>query len=136
MGKGPTINGVYYEEFGNYYKCNFVVNGVTFSCTEQYYQYIKCENNKELQHQILQQTNPRKMWSIGQKCVLSINWEFIKVEIMNLGNLHKFNQNKQLADKLINTGNAYITFNENNGDFWDTKNKMILNNIRLDLLNK
>ncbi len=134
MGKGPTINGVYYEEFGNFYKCAFTVDDITFSCTEQFYQYKKCDNNQELQDQIIKETNPKKMWAIGQKCVLPTNWEIMKKEIMTLANYHKFNQNRNLANKLINTNNADIIFNENNGDFWDITNRTILENIRKNYL--
>jgi ribA/ribD-fused uncharacterized protein len=136
MGKGPTIDGLYYEEFGNFYNSPFEVNGTTFSCTEQFYQYKKCVNNPELQNKILQETSPKKMLSIGQKCILPTNWEFIKEKVMNEANIHKFEQNKELVYKLINTGNANIIFNEKGqNDYWDLTNQTILETIRAKLKN-
>jgi ribA/ribD-fused uncharacterized protein len=130
MGKGPIINDIYYKEFGNFDTTySFVLLDITFSCSEQYYQYIKCKNNPELQQMILKETCPLKMWRIGQKCILDPNWETIKMNVMREANEHKFNQNPELYKKLSDTQGPII-FNEKHGDYWDTINCQILEKIR------
>ena len=132
MSNGPTISGIYYEEFSNFYNSPFKINSVEFSCTEQYFQYRKCHNNPDLQKQILQETDPKKMWSIGKNCTLPTDWEIIKGDVMLYANMNKFSQNEELGLILVNTGNAAIIFNKNGGepDYWDTMNKNILETIR------
>lgn len=136
MGKGPIINNKEYEEFGNFYRCKIVINNVEFTSVEQYYQYIKCKNNPELQMSILQETNPIKMWKIGQHCELPIDWEINKFKIMKQGIEYKFAQNNELALLLKGTYPHEIIFNEKKKiipDYWDTSNSQILSEIRSNI---
>ena len=139
MGKGPVINGVYYKEFGNFYCTPFIIDGVDFISTEQYYQYKKCEHNKILQDQILMESNPTHIWKLGRSCKdLPLNWEQDKIKIMRKAIEAKFTQNQDLATMLINTYPHDIWFQEkgNMQDFWDFANMEILTTIREDLVVK
>jgi ribA/ribD-fused uncharacterized protein len=128
MGKGPTIDGVYYEEFGNYYQAPIMIDGIQFNCVEQYYQYTKCQNNTILQKKIMGEMIGKEMWKLGQKCELPKGWDEYKFDVMEKGMCAMIAQNKNLGDVLKKT-TGKIIFNE--GGIWDEYNEKIITKIRL-----
>ena len=103
-----------YGYMSNFYKAEFEESGVKFNCSEQYFMYKKClefePHNTQLQQQILDETSPRKIKSLGRKVK---NYEELVWNKKCIGYMQdaldlKFTQNKHLLDKLLSTNNSII----------------------------
>lgn len=81
----------------NWYKSNFVVEGVTFSCVEQYMMWAKAMlfGDKETASEILKETEPKAMKAYGRK-VRNFNsevWDKEKYSLVLKGVQARFEQN-------------------------------------------
>lgn len=99
-----------YGYLSNFYRTTFVVDGITFNCSEQYFMYIKCitfdKDNTALLEDILNETSPTKIKAYGRK-VQHYNekkWSEIRYGVMLRALYYKFDQNPLLKQKLIDTG--------------------------------
>lgn len=89
-----------------------------YPTTEHMYQALKAVDLKE-QHEIIMAETPGKAKKLGAQCKMRGDWEEIKVKIMFHAVLLKFLQHKELAYKLIATGDAHLEEGNNWGDkFW------------------
>lgn len=96
----------------NWYKSNFILDGVAYSSMEQYMMRIKaltfgCEDIAE---QILETDNVAKIKDLGRK-VRNYNdtvWSGIRQIVVYNGLLAKFSQSKELKNKLLSTGDAIL----------------------------
>ena len=98
----------------NFYPVSFEENGILFNCSEQYFMYRKCitfePNNSQLLQEILQESIPKKVKSLGRQ-VKNFNeniWNENKYEIMKNALILKFTQNRELLEKLFQTGNSHL----------------------------
>lgn len=57
------------------------------------------------------------------------DWEMVKVRVMYTGNRAKFEQHPALAQSLVSTGNAKISFHASS-DFWCNWNAIIMTLLR------
>lgn len=94
----------------NLHPANFVMRGIKFNCAEQAYQFYRaaCVNNLEASQSILKCADPKDIRLMGKKLDPSVKWDQIKDEKMKMIVLNKFTQNKELALKLIGTGNTRL----------------------------
>ena len=88
----------------NFYKCDFIIDGIKFTSTEQYFHYKKAIifKDEESAKQILSTNNPMKQKLYGRK-VKQFNykmWNEISYSIMKQGLYAKFTQNSKLYKKL------------------------------------
>ena len=85
----------------------FVIDGVTYNCAEQYMMAQKAKMFKAdaLYKSILSETSPRKMKSMGRKIPNydSKTWDACRSDIVTKANLAKFSQNPDLRQKLLDT---------------------------------
>ncbi len=100
------------DHFSNFYKTNFKVNDITFSCGEQYIMYSKAKlfSDDIIANQILQETSPSKMKALGRK-VKNYNdkiWVQSREDITFNGLIHKYKQNPILKEQILNTNNKII----------------------------
>lgn len=101
-----------YGEFSNWYKSDFVSEGITFHSTEQYLMYKKAMlfNDTEVAQEVLASTNEGQIKKLGRK-VRNYNdsvWSQERFNIMVDGLIGKFSQNNTLKELLLNTGNSII----------------------------
>lgn len=99
----------------NFYKCKFIdENNVNFTCSEQYFMYMKClryePTNTILKELILETNNPRQIKLLGRKVknFKIDDWSQVSYSIMLAGLKLKFKQNPDLASKLLETGSKNI----------------------------
>jgi len=96
--------------FSNFYLCKFVIQGVTFTSTEQYFHYMKAFIFKNFQamHDILNTQDPLKQKQIGRrvKNFDEFTWLSYSFDVMQMGLLAKFAQNEDLKQKLLSFPNA------------------------------
>lgn len=106
-GRGP------YHCFSQFYPAVFTVNGVTYTCAEQWMMAHKASlfpNNEALKAQILQEKSPYRIKALGRQ-VQHYNdtvWSAVRFSVVQAGNQHKFLQNPTLATILLNTATALL----------------------------
>lgn len=102
MGGPARIDGTSHSETDNFGLCSFVVDGTTFQSTEQCFQYKKCITEED-REKILRSGFGGDVWCAGNSVELRSDWEEVKVEVMLNANWHKFQQNSDLASKLMDS---------------------------------
>lgn len=104
-----------YAFMSNFYKCNFTdERNITFNCSEQYFMYEKCmlfdSGNKTLLDNILKETNPVQIKKYGRSVKNFDNktWNACRYDVMYKSAKLKFEQNEDIKQKLIQTGNKIL----------------------------
>lgn len=106
-----------FRYLSNFWMSRMKIDGVVYSCVEQYYCIQKCANQSDIDA-IYATTNPGLMKSLGRKAKLVDNWDSIKDKVMMTALNSKF-KNKELAGQLMMTGNRYIEeTNQWNDVYW------------------
>ena len=95
-----------------WWKSDFVINGITYNCAEQYMMSQKALvfGDKATFDKIMLEDDPAKMKKLGRKVAnydIDI-WDKYKYEVVVRGNYAKFSQNDILKQFLIETGNAVL----------------------------
>ncbi|KAK3097614.1 hypothetical protein FSP39_011425 [Pinctada imbricata] len=112
--KETSMNGEEYEFFwGNnsvfsqWYRCVMIIDGIRYSCAEQYMMYQKAilMGDKESAQIILSTQDPREQKRLGRhvKHFKQDLWNKKCQIIVKKGNTEKFRQNQKLAEALIAT---------------------------------
>jgi hypothetical protein len=131
MGGPADIDGKQHQETDNFLPCKFVINGITYSSAENYFQCAKTTNQAD-RDMILRSGSGCGAWAAGQRVAIRSDWELVKVEEMYRGNLAKFQQNEDLRNALLSSGNGSIRFTGST-PFWNRWNGLILERIRAEL---
>lgn len=106
-----------YSFLSNFYNSPIVINGLTYSTVEHYYQSQKFEQ-KELQETVRNSTTPSRAKRIGRKHKLRDDWEEVKEDVMFVALKKKF-ENEPLKIKLIGTHpNILIEGNYWHDNYW------------------
>ncbi len=117
--KGPLYNAVFFhlpgEAYGylsNWYPSVFVLDGITFSCSEQYIMYRKCKlfGDESAAAAVLATDDPAKQQEIGRGAsgFVSKIWDGMKQTIAFRGLFAKFSQNESLKKQLLDTGDVFL----------------------------
>ncbi|WP_244826951.1 NADAR family protein [Caballeronia sp. TF1N1] len=100
------------EIYSNWHPAAFVENGVQFSSTEQYMMWRKATQfgNEALAAQMLTQTNPGKLKSMGRRVegYEESVWEGERMSMMIRGCYLKFSQNPAMRAELLATGTRML----------------------------
>ncbi|CAF0821352.1 unnamed protein product [Rotaria sordida] len=131
MGGPADIDGKSHPETDNFLPSKFVINGITYSSAENYFQCAKTTNEAD-RNMILKSGSGCSAWAAGQRIKIRSDWESIKVDEMYKGNLAKFQQNDDLRNALLSSGNGSIHFTGSTS-FWNHWNGLILERIRAEL---
>lgn len=98
--------------FSQWYLSNFEIDGVKYSCMEQYMMAEKARLFKDydIEKEIMKATIQKDMKGLGRLVKGFDNdiWDKHKVGIIIKGNLAKFSQNKVLLKKLLSTGSKIL----------------------------
>lgn len=100
--------------FSNFYPCEFIVDGIKYNCTEQYMMRQKalCFHRHDLVEKIMSETDPIIMKRYCRKDSLpefkGWLWDAVKYEKVLVGVLAKFEQNQELKERLLATGDSLI----------------------------
>jgi ribA/ribD-fused uncharacterized protein len=131
MGGPGIIDGKEHPETDNFLPCKFVIDGITYSSAENYFQCAKTINEQD-REKILNSGPGDACQLAGQTIQLRSDWESIKVNEMYNGNLAKFQQNDDLEKDLLQSGTGSILFTSST-PFWNHWNKLIMERIRAEL---
>ena len=110
--------------YSQFYTCEFIIGEKKFNCAEQWMMYSKAIffNDEETAQKILNESSPKEIKQLGRevKGYDDDKWILIADEIVYMGNLNKFNQNPELKEKLLKTGNKLIYEAMNYDKRWGT----------------
>lgn len=111
-----------YSFLSNFYPCSVRVAGFTYKSSEAAFQACKT-TDLDLRRR-LQTVTPTVAKRLGRKLDLREGWEDIKLEMMELCLLAKFQQNSKLAHKLVETGECnLVEFNTWGDTYWGVTEK-------------
>lgn len=102
-----------YHFLSNFHPATFVWNHVIWHNSEAAYQGAKTGTRDTLL-EFAKMTNPAEAKRAGKMVTLRSDWNEVKVQIMRDIVFAKFNQNPELRDQLLATGNAQLE----EGNFW------------------
>lgn len=112
----------------NFYECPVTYDGLTYRNNESAFQAQKCINSKDREQ--FTTLNSSEAKKLGRRVVLRKDWEDIKVQVMKEIVTAKFEQNEDLQQKLLDTGDAYLEEGNTWGDrVWGTVNGAGANNL-------
>lgn len=112
-----------YDFLSNFYEREFTIGDVTVKSVEHGYQAAKAGDNIEWREKILNAATPGIAKKLGKKVPLPENWENEKIKYMIVLVDTKFQQNPDLMDKLVATGDAELIEGNWWGDtFWGVCN--------------
>jgi len=118
--KTNKISGFFgkYRFLSNFFQSKIKFNGKTYKTAEHLYQSLKATNEIDAE-KIRKSPSPSEAKKISRSIKIRDNWDSIKVGIMFMVIKLKFEQNKELALKLLNTKNIYLEETNNWNDiFW------------------
>jgi ribA/ribD-fused uncharacterized protein len=104
MNTIPMFKGEY-QFLSNFYPAEFVWDGIVWLNSEAAYQAAKSAD-RSVRLTFSAMANPSAAKRAGKVIERRPNWENIKYDIMHQIVFAKFNQNPDLRDKLIATGDA------------------------------
>lgn len=107
-GHTPSADGKITETcLSQWWMCDFTVNGVLYSCAEQYMMAEKARlfQDEEMLDRIMHAKYPKEIKAYGRavKNFSQAVWENACYELVKRGNLAKFSQNSELWEFLKNT---------------------------------
>lgn len=106
-----------YEFLSNFYEVSVEYNGLTYVSTEAAFQAQKCITNEE--RIAFTKYSPDKSKRAGKRVNLRPDWEDVKIRIMEEVLRAKFTQHKDIAERLISTGDKILIEGNDWGDvFW------------------
>ena len=131
-----AINAFVDEYFflSNFYVAPVKYDGILYHNNEAAFQAQKCADKSDrIKFADLNPTDARNM---GRKIPLRKDWEQVKISIMSEIVKAKFEQNPDLAQKLIDTKDTYLEEGNTWGDrTWGTVNGNGANNLGRILMN-
>lgn len=128
MNKIDCFDGEY-AFLSNFYDSPIERDGIVYPTNEHFFQAMKTLNPEE-HRQIAAAATPGKAKRLGRQVKLRPDWEEVKLQIMKEGLILKFFCNKDLAKKLIATGNAeLVEGNTWNDKFWGVCDGVGENNL-------
>ena len=107
-----------YRWLSNFWQCFVEYEGIIYPSSEHAFQAMKTVNHKE-RVKIANLKTPNDAKKYGRTMTLRSDWEEVKVNEMSKVVLAKFSQNRELREKLMNTGDAELIEENTWGDtFW------------------
>lgn len=120
MDKINSFREKYYF-LSNFYEVPVTYDGILYQNNEAAFQAQKCADKAD--RQSFATLNPTEARRLGRKVSLRKDWEQVKIPLMREIVQAKFEQNPQLKDMLLATGDAYLEEGNTWGDrIWGTVN--------------
>ena len=117
-----------YRFLSNFYEAPVTYDGITYANNESAFQAQKCTDNTV--KAMFANLNPSQAKRLGRSVQLRPDWETVKYDIMYEVCKAKFEQNEDLKNLLLATGDAYLEEgNTWNDRCWGTCNGVGENNL-------
>ena len=126
-------NEITKSSLSQWYIKDFKANNLTFNCMEKYMMYNKALlfDDKKIAEEILNNNQPKTIKGLGRKVsnFKDETWDKVKYTIILKGNYHKFSQNNDLRNFLLNTKNKILVEASPYDKVWGIKMKYDNENI-------
>ena len=120
-----------YRFLSNFYEAPVSYNGIVYTNNEAAFQAQK-DPARQKEFADLNASEARRL---GRRVTLRKDWEQIKISVMKGIVRAKFEQNPDLADKLLDTEDSYLEEENSWGDrIWGTVNGQGANNLGIILM--
>lgn len=107
-----------YRWLSNFWIAPTQIMSLTYSTTEHFYQAMKCADPLE-RHEILRAETPGQAKRLGASVAIRPDWDEIKVSVMRIASFSKFSQSRELANRILSTGDEEIVeLNHWHDNFW------------------
>ncbi|MCD7741218.1 MAG: NADAR family protein [Ruminococcus sp.] len=127
-----SFKGEYFF-LSNFYECPVVYDGLCYQNNEAAFQAQKCTKAED--KKMFTTLNPSEAKKLGRRISLRKDWERVKLTLMKEIVSAKFEQNPNLAQKLIATGDAHLEEgNDWNDRIWGTVNGVGANHLGIILM--
>lgn len=117
-----------YFFLSNFYQTPLIYNGLRFENTEAAFQAAKCPDRMNEFCKL----NPSEAKRLGRRVFLRPDWEEVKDQVMYEVCLAKFSQTPELAESLLQTGDAVLI----EGNTWGDKVWGVCNGVGENRLGK
>jgi ribA/ribD-fused uncharacterized protein len=111
-----------HNTLSNFYESKIEIDGKTFNCVEQFYQYAKAAYFRDHYQgdAIMATTDPKEQKRLGQKICgfVRVVWNAKRESIMWKGLLAKFTQNQWCRKSLLSTGTKRLCEASIYDSFW------------------
>lgn len=122
-----------YAFLSNFYEAPVRFDDLLYQNNEAAFQAQKCLSVADRKRFCL--LNPTEAKKLGRQVILRKDWEDIKFSLMRSIVREKFRQNPALAEKLVQTGDAYLEEGNTWGDrIWGTVNGVGANQLGIILM--
>lgn len=114
------IRGFFGENrwLSNFWLASFSVDDILYRSMEHYYQASKAKNRDDLLY-VAGSDTPGVAKARGRRLHVREDWNEVRLNVMRKGLRAKFEQNPELREKLLATGNAELIEENTWGDkFW------------------
>uniref|UniRef100_A0A914QET9 NADAR domain-containing protein n=1 Tax=Panagrolaimus davidi TaxID=227884 RepID=A0A914QET9_9BILA len=120
--------------FSNHFPADFTVNGIAYSCSEQYYMRFKAVyfGDAEIAESIMQTSDPKEMKRYGRQVegFDEEKWKNVSLQVMKIACYNKFTQNKILRYELFRTIDTTLVEASPMDRYWGVGLSMDNENIR------
>ncbi len=125
-----------YQEFSNFYKSKFLLDGKEWPSVEHYFQAQKFESNPNYQETIRSAKEASKAKTLGASREYPIrnDWDTYRNEVMKKALNAKFGQNPALKEKLLATKNSALVEATTDAYWGQGRNKKGANKLGLMLM--
>ena len=96
-----------YYFLSNFYPSSFLFMGILYRSNEHFYQAAKCEFPDDAV-KIIECETAKETKKFGKKVQIRKDWDKVKIAVMRLGLRLKFEENEDLKQKLLATGDAEL----------------------------
>lgn len=114
MEKITSFSGEY-AFLSNFYPAKIEFDDVVYPTSEHFFVAMKTLDLEDRKHIATIET-PGQVKRYGRKLDLRKDWEHVKIRAMNIVVFMKFNQNPDLLEKLLSTGEAELIEGNDWGD--------------------
>ena len=115
-----SIRSLRCREFSNFYLAPFTLDGETWNCVEQFYQCAKFGRGSEPYNRIRSQERPGGMKGLAS-CYAAerrVDWDIVKIGIMERALCAKFSQNPHLLDIYAKVSRLTLIHESPEDTFW------------------
>jgi ribA/ribD-fused uncharacterized protein len=133
-----------WEKYGflaNYFMADMIIDGITYRSVEHYYQSKKTPDPRQ-EEAIRNAPSCDAAKKLGNHpdLILYDDWNTRKTAVMKGALEEKFNQHQELAEMLLDTGDAILMENSAEDYFWgigaDGSGKSMLGELLMELRNR
>ena len=107
----------------NHYPSPFTIDAVTYATVEHWYQSSKVLDPEE-RRRVIEAPTPLAAKERVKEVTIRSDWDDLKLDVMKRGAMEKFRQNRDLAERLVATGDAELVHHSDWSDvFWAVDRK-------------